>query len=84
MVFQSHPKIRRAENISSCTENGVFFLQLAAEKKDTIFGEGRKSFGPFYFVTALVAFGSSRLRNNSTLTLVYICKKSLFDAAQIK
>ena len=31
----------------------VSFLQLAAEKKDTIFGVARKFFGPSYFVTAL-------------------------------
>ena len=31
----------------------VSFLQLAAEKKDTIFGAARKFFGPSYFVTAL-------------------------------
>ena len=32
----------------------VFFLQLAAEDKDTIFGAASKIFGPSYFVTALV------------------------------
>ena len=31
------------------------FLQLAAEKKDTIFGAARKNFGPSYFVMALVS-----------------------------
>ena len=31
----------------------VGFLQLAAEKKDTIFGAARTFFGPYYFVTAL-------------------------------
>ena len=31
----------------------VSFLQLAAEKKDTIFGVARQFFGPSYFVATL-------------------------------
>jgi len=34
----------------------VSFLQVAAEKKDTIFGVARKMFSPSYFVTALQVF----------------------------
>ena len=33
----------------------VSLLQLAAEKKTPYFGAARKSFGPSYFVTALVS-----------------------------
>jgi hypothetical protein len=44
----------------------VSFSQLPAVKKDTIFGAGRKIFGPSYFVTAL-----AMKRNN--LTNIILC-----------
>ena len=52
----------KGQKIFSYTKKGVFFLQLAAEKKNIIFGAARKIFGPFYFVTALtVSFFTNQL-----------------------
>ena len=51
---KSHHRLRRDEQFFSFTKNIVFFSFFAAGswEKDTIFGAARKSFCPFYFVTA--------------------------------
>ena len=52
--YQSRQKIRRVENFSRCTENGVFF-SAANCKKDTVFGAARNFQGTFYFITTLTS-----------------------------
>ena len=64
----------RAKKISRCTKNGLFFLQLTAEKKAPFWGAARKFFGPSYFVTALAQaclvadFSGTRLNVRATKT----------------